>query len=65
MQEVLAAGFEARGAVRHHALALGGADFAAQIGLAGFAEFAFAAFGCTGREGEIVSDGVGNGRDGS
>ena len=64
MQEVLAAGFEARGAVRHHAFALSGADFAAQVGLAGFAEFAFAAFGCAGREEEFISGGVGNGRDG-
>lgn len=45
MQEVLAPGAEARGAVGHDAFALGGADLAAQVRLAGFAEFAVAAFG--------------------
>jgi hypothetical protein len=35
---------EAGGAVRHQALALGGADLLAQVGLAGFAELALAAF---------------------
>ena len=64
VQEVLAAGFEARGAVWHHAFALGGADLAAEVGLAGFAEFAFAAFGCAGvrREGLLAIGG--EGRDG-
>ena len=51
MQEVLAACLEARAAVWHDAFALGGADLAAEVGLAGFAEFAFAAFGCAGEEG--------------
>ncbi|KAL9039172.1 MAG: hypothetical protein Q9180_002686 [Flavoplaca navasiana] len=48
MQQIFAFGFEARGAVGHDAFALGGADFAAQVRLAGFAEFAFAAFGRAG-----------------
>lgn len=45
MQEILTPGAEARGAVGHDAFALGGADLAAQVRLAGFAEFAVAAFG--------------------
>lgn len=45
MQEVFAPGAEARGAVGHDAFALGGADLAAQVRLAGFAEFAVTAFG--------------------
>ena len=45
MQEVFAPGAEARGAVGHDAFALGGADLAAQVRLAGLAEFAVAAFG--------------------
>lgn len=44
MEEVLALALEARGAVGHHAFALGGPDLAAKIRLAGFAELAFAAF---------------------
>src|SRR3546814_12511091 len=36
---------EATAAVGHHALALGGAHRHAQVGLAGLAEFALAAFG--------------------
>ena len=36
---------KARGAVRHHALALGGAHRRAQVGLAALAEQAFATFG--------------------
>ena len=55
MQQIFAFGLEARGAVGHDAFALGGADFAAQVRLAGFAEFAFAAFGRAG-EGRLVSD---------
>ena len=50
MEELFAVrlGLEARGAVWHHAFALGGADFAAEIRFTGFAEFAFAAFGGAG-----------------
>ena len=44
MEEVLALALEARGAVGHHAFALGGPDLAAEVRLAGFAELAFAAF---------------------
>ena len=54
VQEVFAARFEARGAVWHHAFALRGADLAAEVRLAGFAEFAVAAFG--GAEGEEMGD---------
>ena len=57
MQQIFAFGFEARGAVGHDAFALGRADFAAQVRLAGFAEFAFAAFGRAGA-GRLVSDWV-------
>lgn len=46
VEQVFAFAFEARGTVGHDAFALGGADLAAEIRLAGFAEFAFAAFGC-------------------
>ena len=46
---------EARGAVGHQALALGGAHRAAQVGLAGFAEFALAAFGGVQRD-HVVAD---------
>ena len=45
VQEVLALALKARGAVGHHAFALGGADFAAEVGLAGFTELAFFALG--------------------
>jgi len=45
VQDVLAAGTEARGAIRHQALALGGTDLAAQVGLAGLAELALLALG--------------------
>lgn len=45
MEEIFALAFEAGGAVRHDAFALCGSDFAAEVRLAGFAEFAFAAFG--------------------
>ncbi len=45
MQDVLAAGAEARGAVRHDALALGRADLAAEVGLVGLAELALFALG--------------------
>lgn len=50
MQEFFAVGFcfEARGAVRHDASTLGGADLAAEVRFAGLAEFAFAAFGGAG-----------------
>lgn len=45
VQDVLAAGLEAGGAVGHHTLTLGGTDLAAQVGLARLAELAFTAFG--------------------
>ena len=45
MEEVFALALEARGAVGHHALALRGADLAAEVGFAGLAELALAAFG--------------------
>jgi hypothetical protein len=45
VEEVLAAGLEARGAVGHHTATLGGADLSAQVGLARLAELAFPAFG--------------------
>ena len=51
VQQVLAAGLEARAAVGHDALALGRADLAAQVRLAGLAELAFAAFGGAERRG--------------
>jgi hypothetical protein len=55
VKEVLAAGAEARGAVGHDAAALGGADLAAEVGLAGLAELALAALG--GVEGhDVVAD---------
>ena len=57
VEEVLAFAFEARGAVRHDAFALGGADLAAEVGLAGLAEFAFFAFGCAGWEVLVGVDG--------
>lgn len=55
VQQVFAFAFEARGAIRHDAFALGGADFAAEVGFAGAAEFAFAAFGRAGGCGLWVS----------
>lgn len=48
MQQVVASAAEARGAVRHDAFALGGADFATEVGFAGAAELAVAAFGGAG-----------------
>ncbi|MNR35032.1 hypothetical protein D3C85_1528510 [compost metagenome] len=45
MEQRLAVVREAGRAVRHQALALGGAHSHAQVGLAGFAEQAFTAFG--------------------
>ena len=47
MQKVFALALEARGAVRHDTFALGGADLTAEVRLAGLAELAFLAFGCT------------------
>lgn len=47
MQQVLALCLEAGGAVRHLALALGCADLAAEICLAGLAELAFLTLGGT------------------
>jgi hypothetical protein len=46
---------EAAGTVRHQALALGGTHRAAQVGLAGFAEFALAALGGVQRD-HVVTD---------
>lgn len=45
MEDVLAAGAEAGGAVRHEPFALGCADLAAEVGLVGAAELAFFALG--------------------
>ena len=45
MEEVFALALKARGPIWHDAFALGGSDFTAEICLARFAEFAFAAFG--------------------
>lgn len=50
VQDVLALALEARRAVRHQALALSGPDLAAEVGLAGLAELALAAFGGTARQ---------------
>jgi hypothetical protein len=44
VQDVLALALESRGSVGHDALALGGADLAAKVGLAGLAELALFAF---------------------
>ena len=49
VEEVFAFAFEAGCAVGHDAFALGGANLAAKVRLAGFAELAFAAFGSTER----------------
>jgi hypothetical protein len=48
VEEVLALALEARGAVGHDTLALGCADLAAQVGLAGLAELALLALWCAG-----------------
>jgi len=48
VEEVFALALEARCAVGHHTLALCGADFAAEVRLAGEAELAFLAFRCAG-----------------
>jgi hypothetical protein len=48
VEKVLALALEARGAVGHDTLTLGGSDFAAEVGLAGFAELALLAFWCAG-----------------
>lgn len=45
MEEVLALTLETRRPIRHLALPLRGANLTAKIGLAGFAELAFFAFG--------------------
>lgn len=65
MQEVMTFGAEAGGAVGHDTFSLSGADFAAKIGFAGFAEFAFAAFGGTGIEDKSESGVLGGRRRGS
>lgn len=44
MQDVLAARLEARGAVGHDTLTLGGTNLTTQVGLTGLAELAFTAF---------------------
>jgi hypothetical protein len=67
VQDVLAAGAEARGPVGHDAAALRRADLAAQVGLARLAELALAAFGGTfgvGLVGGCSYMGGGGGRDG-
>lgn len=46
MKQVLALALEARSAVGHNALALGGADLAAEVGLARLAELALLALWC-------------------
>lgn len=56
VQQVLALALEARGAVGHDALALGGANLAAQVGLARLAELALLALG--GVEGDDVVAGL-------
>ncbi|MNZ60314.1 hypothetical protein D3C78_783820 [compost metagenome] len=56
MEQLLAFVGEARGAVRHQALALGGADGLAQVGLAREAELALAAFRGVQRD-DVVTDG--------
>jgi hypothetical protein len=45
VQDVLAAGLEAGGAVGHDTSSLGSTDLAAEVGLAGLAELAFTALG--------------------
>lgn len=45
VEEVLAAGLEAGGAIGHDTLTLSGADLTTEVSLAGLAELAFAAFG--------------------
>jgi hypothetical protein len=45
VEEVLAAGPEAGGAIRHDTLTLSGTDLPTEVSLAGLAELAFAAFG--------------------
>jgi hypothetical protein len=45
VQDVLATGLEAGGAIRHHTLTLGGTDLTAEVSLARLAELALAAFG--------------------
>ena len=51
VENVLALALEAGRAVWHHALALGGSDLAAEIGLSGLAELALLAFGGAAVEG--------------
>jgi hypothetical protein len=45
VQEVLAAGLEARGAIGHNTLTLGSTDLTTEVSLARLAELAFPAFG--------------------
>src|SRR5690606_35770932 len=54
MEDRLALVAEPAGAVGHHPLALGGADRGAQVGLAGEAAFALAAFGRVERDDVIA-----------
>ncbi len=44
MEEVLALALESRGSIWHNSFPLCGSDLAAQVGLAGLAEFAFLTF---------------------
>ena len=55
VEEVLALALEARGAVRHHTLALGRADGTAEVGLARLAELALLALGGAAGEMWLVS----------
>jgi hypothetical protein len=59
VQDVLAAGLEAGGTVRHHTLTLRGTDLAAQVGLARLAELTLTAFG------GVKSNDIVTGLDGS
>lgn len=54
VEEVLALGLEARGAVGHDALALGGANLAAKVGLARLAELALATLGGAGAVSGVI-----------
>ncbi|MNJ24367.1 hypothetical protein D3C77_187820 [compost metagenome] len=55
MEQLLTFVGEARGAIRHQPFALGGANGLAQVGLAGAAEFALAAFGGVQRD-HMIAD---------
>lgn len=55
VQEVFALASEARAAIGHHSFTLRGANLAAEVGLAGFAELAFFAFGCAEEGGGMLA----------